>query len=173
MQAFSSGARTFCLRKRHVETRKKVENGASQKEPGRGLGTSTYNLRQNKWKTLTSPQIKDGKMARFCPSRGWGFAVPFYFVQDCSTYPKGYYFYPFLIFLRHNIKDGGYNSKMSLTTFQNAPPPLTGSLQRSCILGGRKLLVYVRTQIFQNVLYVCRWHKQSSRVSSVSLLRSH
>ena len=41
------------------------------------------------------PQIKDGKMARFCPSRafildfggggwGWGFAVPFYFVQDCS-----------------------------------------------------------------------------------------
>ena len=30
-------------------------------------------------------------MARFCPSRGfildlggWGFAVPFYFVQDCS-----------------------------------------------------------------------------------------
>ena len=41
-----------------------------------------------------SPQIKDGKMARFYPSRGfildlgvggWGFAVPFYFVQDCST----------------------------------------------------------------------------------------
>ena len=41
-------------------------------------------------------QIKDGKMARFCPSRafildlgrgvgGWGFAVPFYFVQDCSS----------------------------------------------------------------------------------------
>ena len=37
------------------------------------------------------PQIKDGKMARFCPSSGfildlggWGFAVPFYFVQDCS-----------------------------------------------------------------------------------------
>ena len=37
-----------------------------------------------------SPQIKDGKMARFCPSRGfildlgggWEFAVPFYFVQD-------------------------------------------------------------------------------------------
>ena len=35
-------------------------------------------------------QIKDGKMARFCPSRafilalgGMGFAVPFYFVQDC------------------------------------------------------------------------------------------
>ena len=40
----------------------------------------------------SSPQIKDGKMARFCPSRGfildlggWGFAVPFYFVQDCSS----------------------------------------------------------------------------------------
>ena len=43
----------------------------------------------------SSPRIKDGKMARFCPSRGfvldlggggrgWGFAVPFYFVQDCS-----------------------------------------------------------------------------------------
>ena len=40
-----------------------------------------------------SPQMKDAKMARFCPSRGfildffrggWGFAVPFYFVQDCS-----------------------------------------------------------------------------------------
>ena len=38
------------------------------------------------------PQIKDGKMARFCPSHGfildlggWGFAVPFYFVQDCSS----------------------------------------------------------------------------------------
>ena len=41
------------------------------------------------------PQIKGGKMARFCPSRGfildlggggggWGFSVPFYFVQDCS-----------------------------------------------------------------------------------------
>ena len=36
------------------------------------------------------PQIKDGKMARFCPSPafildlgGMGFAVPFYFVQDC------------------------------------------------------------------------------------------
>ena len=43
------------------------------------------------------PQINDGKMARFCPSRGfildlgrWGFAVPFYFVQDCrsSIMPK-------------------------------------------------------------------------------------
>ena len=38
------------------------------------------------------PQIKDGKMARFCPSHGfilnlggWGFAVPFYFVQDCRA----------------------------------------------------------------------------------------
>ena len=37
-----------------------------------------------------SPQIKDGKMARFCPScafildlGGWGFVLPFYFVQDC------------------------------------------------------------------------------------------
>ena len=36
------------------------------------------------------PQLKDGKMARFCPSPafildlgGMGFAVPFYFVQDC------------------------------------------------------------------------------------------
>ena len=31
-----------------------------------------YNLGQNKWKTLTPPppQIKDGKRARFCPSRG-------------------------------------------------------------------------------------------------------
>ena len=41
------------------------------------------------------PQIKDGKMARFgfCAASsliwgggggGWGFAVPFYFVRDCS-----------------------------------------------------------------------------------------
>ena len=37
-----------------------------------------------------SPQIKDGKMARFCLRAassliwgGWEFAVPFYFVQDC------------------------------------------------------------------------------------------
>ena len=37
------------------------------------------------------PQIKDGKMVCFCPSCGFicdlggmGFAVPFYFVQDCS-----------------------------------------------------------------------------------------
>ena len=32
-----------------------------------------YNLGQNKWKTQTlpSPQIKDGKMARLCPSRGF------------------------------------------------------------------------------------------------------
>ena len=63
-----------------------------------------YNLGQNKWKTLTSPppQIKDGKMARFCPSRGfildlgggawrWGFAVPFYFVQDCRWKMKVWY----------------------------------------------------------------------------------
>ena len=51
------------------------------------------NLGQNKWKTLTPPppQINDGKMARFCPRAassliwgGWGFAVPFYFVQNCS-----------------------------------------------------------------------------------------
>ena len=43
-----------------------------------------------------SPQIKDGKMAGFCPSRAFfldlgegggdgGFAVPFYYVQDCSS----------------------------------------------------------------------------------------
>ena len=55
------------------------------------------NLGQNKWKTETPPppppQIKDGKMARFCPSHGfildlggWGVAVPFYFVQDCSLF---------------------------------------------------------------------------------------
>ena len=37
------------------------------------------------------PQIKDGKMGRFCPLRGFildlgggGVAVPFYFVQDCG-----------------------------------------------------------------------------------------
>ena len=37
------------------------------------LQRTTNNLGQNKWKTLTPPppQIKDGKMARFCPSRGF------------------------------------------------------------------------------------------------------
>ena len=46
------------------------------------------------------PKIKDGKMAWYCPSRlraassliwrGWGFAFPLYFVQDCrsSSYRK-------------------------------------------------------------------------------------
>ena len=54
------------------------------------------------------PQIKDGKMASFCPSRGFiidwggggggcGFAVPFYFVQDCSS----------PVFWKTRIKDGG------------------------------------------------------------------
>ena len=37
--------------------------------------------------------------------------------------------------------------KMSPTTSQNAPPPLTGSLQRTRILGGRMLLVYLRTVV--------------------------
>ena len=56
-------------------------------------GDLSYNLGQNKWKTYTTPprQIKDGKMARFFALRaasslisgGWGFSVPFYFVQDC------------------------------------------------------------------------------------------
>ena len=34
----------------------------------------TYNLGQNQWKTYTPPpppQSKDGKMARFCPSRAF------------------------------------------------------------------------------------------------------
>ena len=37
------------------------------------LVLENYNLEQNKWKTETPPprQIKDGKMARFCPSRGF------------------------------------------------------------------------------------------------------
>ena len=35
--------------------------------------TVFYNLGQNKWKTYTPPppQIKDGKMVRFCPSRAF------------------------------------------------------------------------------------------------------
>lgn len=53
----------------------------------------SYNLGQNRWKICTPlpPQIKDGKMASFCFCTassliwgGWGFAVPFYFVQDCT-----------------------------------------------------------------------------------------
>ena len=51
-----------------------------------------YNLGQNRWEICNPPppQIKDGKMARFgfCAASsllwgGWGFAVPFYSVQDC------------------------------------------------------------------------------------------
>ena len=59
----------------------------------------SYNLGQNKWKNKTPPpplpKIKDGKMARFKPFArlhpwfgegrgGWGFAVQFYFLQNCS-----------------------------------------------------------------------------------------
>ena len=60
----------------------------------KSLWANHYNLGQNKWKTSIPPppQIKDEKMARFCPSRGfildlggWGFAVPFSFVQDCRS----------------------------------------------------------------------------------------
>ena len=58
--------------------------------PGTG-----YNLGQNsRWKIctpLSPPRIKDRKMVRFgfCAASsliwwGWGFAVPFYSVQDCS-----------------------------------------------------------------------------------------
>ena len=58
--------------------------------PGTG-----YNLGQNsRWKICTPlppPRIKDRKMVRFgfCAASslicgGWGFAVPFYSVQDCS-----------------------------------------------------------------------------------------
>ena len=51
-----------------------------------------------------SPQIKDGKMARFCPSRGfildlggWGFAVPFYFVQDCRKFSRLFHSHEMLL----------------------------------------------------------------------------
>ena len=58
------------------------------------------NLGQKKRENLDPPppppQIKDGKMARICPSRafildlrGWGFAVPFYFVHDCLKASTG------------------------------------------------------------------------------------
>ena len=55
-------------------------------------GIGSYNLGQNRWEICNPPppQIKDGKMARFgfCAASsllwgGWGFAVPFYSVQDC------------------------------------------------------------------------------------------
>ena len=53
----------------------------------------------------SSPQIMDGKMARFCPSRGfildlgggWAFAVPFYFVQDCGLLSPQALFSVFLL----------------------------------------------------------------------------
>ena len=56
----------------------------------------SYNLGQNKLKTLTSPPPKS-KMRKWRVFAlraassliwgGWGFAVPFYFVQDCSYLP--------------------------------------------------------------------------------------
>ena len=45
--------------------------------------------------TPTPPQIKDRKMARFGlildfgGGGGWGFAVPFYSVQDCTYKQEG------------------------------------------------------------------------------------
>ena len=47
----------------------------------------SYNLGQHKWKTQTPPpppsQIKDGKMARFCPSRG--FTLDFGGTEVCCS----------------------------------------------------------------------------------------
>ena len=65
-----------------------------------------YNLGQNKWKTLTSPSPPNQRwengaflpFARLHPRFGggggagrWGFAVPFYFVQDCRWKMKVWY----------------------------------------------------------------------------------
>ena len=72
------------------------------------LVLENYNLGQNKWKTETPPpppKIKDGKMARFCPSRGFmldlagGFAVPFFFVQDCRLLLVDFYCMQILLLL--------------------------------------------------------------------------
>ena len=60
------------------------------------------------------PQIKDGKMARFWPSRGFildlggrGFAVPFYVVQDCSWFAHLSRYSPFF----PNKEPGRFQSK--------------------------------------------------------------
>ena len=44
-----------------------------------------------------------------------------------STYPKGYYFYSPSPFLRHNIKDGGFNS--ATINNQLSPAQITPALQ--------------------------------------------
>ena len=61
-------------------------------------GDIAYNLGQKKWKTLTppppppplSPQIKDGKMERFCPSRG--------FILDLGGGDDGGLLFHFILF---------------------------------------------------------------------------
>ena len=70
--------------------------GSGRRREGYGYDKAlSYNFGQNKWKTYKPPPptIKDGKMARFCTSRGFildlgglglGFAVQFYSVQDCK-----------------------------------------------------------------------------------------
>ena len=64
-------------------------NRATQKERRRGWGE-----REDKTPYFSSFPLP---LSFFCP----------------STYPKGYCFYSSLIFLRHKIKDGGYN-KMNI-----------------------------------------------------------
>ena len=66
-------------------------NGATQKERRRGWGE-----REDKTPYFSSFPLPL-PLSFFCP----------------STYPKGYCFYSSLIFLRHKIKDGGYN-KMNI-----------------------------------------------------------
>ena len=70
-------------------------NGATQKERRRGWGE-----REDKTRYFSSFPLSLSlplPLSFFCP----------------STYPKGYCFYSSLIFLRHKIKDGGYN-KMNI-----------------------------------------------------------
>ena len=70
-------------------------NGATEKERRRGWGERED--RTPYFSSFPLPLPLPLPLSFFCP----------------STYPKGYCFYSSLIFLRHKIKDGGYN-KMNI-----------------------------------------------------------
>ena len=97
MQAFSSGARIFCLRKRHAEIRKERRKWARQKERGRGRGVpNTYPkgfyvehflkclAKDDLWKFPIVHLVSHDVYWASQKERGRGRGVP-------NTYPKGFY----------------------------------------------------------------------------------
>ena len=80
----------FCSRKRHVETPNERRKRGESKAAGEGVRRGR---RENAVFFSSLPL----SLSFFCP----------------STYSKGYCFYSSLIFLRHKIKDGGYNMNIN------------------------------------------------------------